>query len=66
MSNDNTADTRCPLTKVARIIYGKDGTPRVAPILSSRNKENDKGIVYKFGKKAGRLKPNKHRDCNET
>ena len=58
-------DVRCPLTKVCRIIYGKDGSPRVAPILSMRNKPNDKGIVFKYGKKAGKLKPNKHRDCDE-
>lgn len=58
-------DVRCPLTKVSRIIYGNDGTPRVAPIFSMRNRPNDKGIVFKYGKRAGRLKPNKHKDCHE-
>lgn len=65
--NSNDIDTRCNLTKVARILYDEDGSnPRVAPILSTRNRPNNKGIVYRYGKKRGQLKPNKHKDCNEN
>lgn len=59
-------DYRCLYTQVSRLIAGKEEyTSRVAPIRSLRNKPNEKGITYKYGKKAGQLKPEKHKDCNE-
>jgi hypothetical protein len=53
-------DIRCPYTKSAKLLNGL-----VAPILSMRNRPNQKDIKFKYGKRAGQLKPCKHKDCNE-
>jgi len=66
-TSEKEIDNRCDLTKIARIIYDEDGSnPRVAPIISTRNRPNDKGIVYRHGKRRGQLKSCKHKDCNEN
>ena len=48
-------DLRCEQTKFSR--PNKNGN--ISPIYSFRNKLNDKGVCYLYGKKAGQLKKNK-------
>lgn len=60
-------DIRCFETRVSRLITGKKGSPdelvpRVAPIISFRNMPNPDGVVFKYGKRKGQLKPCKHKD----
>jgi hypothetical protein len=49
------SDKRCPQTRFARI--NKSGA--VQPIYSFRNKLNETGECYLYGKKTGQLKKNK-------
>lgn len=58
-----TKDIRCPLTQSSRLLTRKDGQQVVAPILSLRTRPNSDGVVFKYGKRAGQLKPYKHKDC---
>lgn len=46
---------QCDQTKFGRI--NKNGA--ISTIYSLRNRPNTKGIVHKYGKKAGQLKKNK-------
>lgn len=50
--------TQCFETRISRI---KDGV--VQPIQSLRNRPNNLGILFNFGKRAGKPKPFKHKDC---
>jgi hypothetical protein len=55
-------DLRCLDTKMNRLIYKDGELPRVAPIVSMRNRPNEEGILFSFGKRAGTPKPYKHKD----
>lgn len=59
-------DLRCTETRLNRSTVNKNGEQVVAPILSLRNRPNNLGITFKFGKRAGQLKPFKHKDCSEN
>ena len=47
-------DKQCNLTKSWITVKGK-----ISTIVSERNRPNELGIKYQFGKKAGQLKKNK-------
>lgn len=51
---------QCFETRVNRLI---GDPPRVSTIYTLRNRPNDKGITFQFGKRKGQLKPFKHKDC---
>lgn len=56
---------QCQETRLNRLTTKEDGLPCVMPIISLRNRPNHMGITFKYGKRAGTLKPYKHKDCNE-
>lgn len=65
-----TSDIRCAETRMTRLISGKVGEEdelkaRIAPIHSLRNKPNSAGVLFQYGKRAGKSKPWKHKDCND-
>lgn len=56
-------DLRCIETQRSRLIFSEDGKQSwVSPIVSMRNKPNNEGVKFTYGKRAGTLKPFKHKD----
>ncbi len=56
-------DERCLETKQSRLIYSEDGKKSwVSPITSMRNRPNNEGVVFQFGKRKNTPKPFKHKD----